>query len=781
MFDFDSKTGFRKMPTFMPRPTLSCLLAVLMLLAAGQNHAAESATTSTAATAPSSLIQATDLLNLKQLESPALSPDGKWVVYAVRSIEPKSETADDWSYQTHLWLAATDGSTAPRQLTRDAGSDSSPAWSPTGDRIAFVRTAEKQKPQIYLLPIAGGEAKAITKIATGGGNPRWSSDGHNILFTSELSYSSVRAALEKAGVDSKPQWPVERPGRTANDTANSIVKAENKDNSQNTASVAAGPEEKAASATAPSPDGSLPQRREWLAKNEAESDPRVLDRLNFQSETDLEPELNFTHVWVQETEGDAEARDLTPGYASYATPEWMPDGKSIVCAGPQHLDVNPDRDEFSSLYVIDAVAGGAKLLAELKDYRLAEPHPSPDGKTIAFTAQPGDMAGYGQTSVATVPAGGGEIKLLSEKLDRNAGNLKWAPAGKSIYFIVPSHGGFPLYNISADGGAAERISPSETTGVRAYDLGADRLVQVLTTPTNPAELYAGPATSTNADNQPLTTHNRAWLTGKELSSYEPHSFVNQDGLTIEYWTMKPARFDPTKKYPLLLEIHGGPHAMWGPGEDSMWFEFQYFAARGYAVVFANPRGSGGYGNYFERANHKDWGVGPASDILGAADFAAKERYVARYRQVVTGGSYGGYMTVWLIGHDHRFKAAVAQRGLYDLGTFFGEGNAWGLVRSRFDGYPWESETRQVLEHESPLTYVDNITTPLLIQHGDNDRRTGFVQSEMLFRSLKVLGRPVEEVRYPRASHELSRTGEPKQRLDSLVRYDEFFRRFIGEN
>jgi dipeptidyl aminopeptidase/acylaminoacyl peptidase len=777
MFDFDSKTGFRTMPTFMPRTTLSCLLPVLALLVAGQNHAAEPTAATTAA--PLSLIQATDLLKLKQLDSPALSPDGKWVVYVVRSIESKNERADDWSYETHLWLAATDGSVAPYQLTRAASSDSSPAWSPAGDRIAFVRTVEKQKPQIYLLPIASGEAKALTKIPTGSGYPRWSPDGHKILFTSELSYTAVRTALEKAGADSKPKWPVERPGRTANDTANYGAKAENQDESKNTASMAAETQNKAPSPTAPSPDGSLQQRREWLAQNEAQSNPRVLNRLNFQSETDIESELNFTHVFVQEIEGDAEARDLTPGYASYATPEWMPDGKSIVCAGPQHLDLNPDRDEFNSLYVVDSTDGGARLLAELKDYRLAEPHPSPDGKTIAFTAQPGEMAGYGQAFVAAMPAGGGEIKLLSEKLDRNAGSLKWAPDGKSIYFIVPSHGGFPLYKIAAEGGATERISPSETVGVRAYDLGADRLVQVLTTPANPAELYAGPATQ--ADSRPLTAHNTAWLAGKELSAYEPHSFVNQEGLTIEYWTMKPAQFDPAKKYPLLLEIHGGPHVMWGPGEDSTWFEFQYFAARGYAVVFVNPRGSGGYGYAFERANHKDWGIGPAGDILGAADFAAKEPYVARNRQVVTGGSYGGYMTVWLIGHDHRFKAAVAQRGLYDLGTFFGEGNAWWLVHGRFDGYPWENDTRQILEHESPLTYVDNITTPLLIQQGDNDRRTGFVQGEMLFRSLKVLGRPVEEVRYPRASHELSRSGEPKQRLDSLVRYDEFFRRFIGEN
>ena len=245
--------------------------------------------------------------------------------------------------------------------------------------------------------------------------------------------------------------------------------------------------------------------------------------------------------------------------------------------------------------------------------------------------------------------------------------------------------------------------------------------------------------------------------------------------------MKPVPFDAAKKYPLLLEIHGGPTAMWGPGEESMWFEFQYFAAQGYAIVFANPRGSGGYGYDFQRANYQDWGAGPAADILAATDLAAHQPFVDAKRQVITGGSYGGYMVAWIIGHDQRFAAAVAQRGVYDLLTFFGEGNAWRLVPRYFGGYPWQPETRRILERESPLTYVEAIKTPLLIQHGDNDRRTGFVQSEMLLRSLKVMGRDVEAVRYPRASHEMSRSGEPKQRLDSLVRYEEFFRRYVGNN
>jgi dipeptidyl aminopeptidase/acylaminoacyl peptidase len=154
--------------------------------------------------------------------------------------------------------------------------------------------------------------------------------------------------------------------------------------------------------------------------------------------------------------------------------------------------------------------------------------------------------------------------------------------------------------------------------------------------------------------------------------------------------------------------------------------------------------------------------------------------VDKDKLVLSGGSYGGYLAAWIVGHDKRFKAAVAQRGIYDLATFFGEGSAWRLVPYHFGGYPWQPFVRRLLDSQSPLSHAEHIVTPLLIEHGDNDRRTGTAQSEMLFRALKVLNRPVEYVRYPNATHELSRTGDPAQRIDRLLRFDEFFRRFIGE-
>ena len=167
-----------------------------------------------------------DLFNIKQVESPALSPDGKWVAYVVRSMEVKPTTKDEYEYRTHLWLAAVDGSTAPRQLTYGLSGNSSPAWSPAGDRIAFVRSVEKEKPQVYVLALAGGEAMPLTKIETGASGPQWSPDGTRILFTTSLSYAQVRDALDKANKEDKPAWSLEKPGRKANDVGNWAIKAQ---------------------------------------------------------------------------------------------------------------------------------------------------------------------------------------------------------------------------------------------------------------------------------------------------------------------------------------------------------------------------------------------------------------------------------------------------------------------------------------------------------------------------------------------------------------------------
>jgi dipeptidyl aminopeptidase/acylaminoacyl peptidase len=751
-------------------PNLRLFLS-LFAVACGPIPASRAAETLPAAvpvkadSATKSLITAADLINIKQLESPALSPDGKWLVYVVRSIEAKPDSAkasdgakDDWVYRTQLWLAATDGKTPPRQLTFGPARNSAPVWSPTGDRLAFVRSVEKEKPQIHVLFLAGGEAQPLTKLETGAGEPRWSPDGTKILFTSSLSYGEVRAALEKAGQAATPPWANERPGRKPNDTDVWIGKDDKH------------PEAK--------PDGSLQEIREWLAKNEADGNPRVMNRLNFLGEGDLSTETDFTEFYTVDAQG-GEPKAVTLGYEGYANPEWLADGKSLVCLGPRKPTIHTDRDRFDSLYLIDVASGKARVLLEEAGVNYGPPQPSPDGKWIAFAETGGGEFSFEQAVVAVMPSAGGTSVNLTPDLDRSASDLTWSPDSKFIYFTAPDHGRFPLFRVAANKPGAEKLTAQNDWGIRDFAIGANVLAQVVTNPGDPWEIYTGPVDGKTSG--AITTHNSSWIKERQLSAYEPHRLVQADGVTVDYWTIKPANFDPAKKYPLLVQIHGGPTAMWGPGEQTMWHEFQFYAARGYVIVFANPRGSGGYGKDFQHANFKDWGTGPASDVLAAASFVAKESYVDKDRQVLTGGSYGGYLTAWIVGHDNRFKAAVAQRGVYDLSIFYGEGNAWFLLPLYWGGYPWEKDVRAILDRDSPLSYVDSIKTPLLIQHGDVDFRTGFVQSQILYKSLKQLGRDVEYVRYPRATHELSRSGEPKQRLDTLVRYEEFFRRYIGEN
>ena len=280
-------------------------------------------------------------------------------------------------------------------------------------------------------------------------------------------------------------------------------------------------------------------------------------------------------------------------------------------------------------------------------------------------------------------------------------------------------------------------------------------------------------------NRQLTNLNDGWMKDKQVIFPKEYWLARPDGSKIQYWVMEPVAKKDGTKYPTILNIHGGPSAMWGPGIFSMWHEYQLENSWGYGVVYCNPRGSGGYGDKFKRANFKDWGTSPAGDILASLDDAIKNNsWIDKDQLFVEGGSYAGYMVAWIVGHDNRFKAANAQRGVYDLTTFMGEGNAWRLIPDHFGGYPWDKETKAILDSNSPYTYVDKINTPLLIIHGDQDLRTGVIQSEMLYKSLKILNKPVEYIRYPKEGHELTRSGNPGRIMDHMLRVIEFFERYV---
>jgi dipeptidyl aminopeptidase/acylaminoacyl peptidase len=713
-----------------------------------------------------SLIQLTDMFKLQQLGNASYSPDGQHILFTVTRVQEQDDRTQPYTYQTRLWLIRADGSAPARVLTSDRENASQPAWHPAGRHIAFTRSLDGRS-QIMLLSLDGGEPHAITQHERGASSPVWSPDGQRLMFSSSVTMQSL---LEDADFADGPAWSTEQDGRTLA--------------SRNHADAT------------PDPDGTLAEIRAWLDRNEADRNPRVITRLNFQGETDLQPNLSFSHRYVvdvdvtrPETE-PAEPIALTSGYVSWGGGSWSRDGRYVYLHTSADGETHPDRLFKSRLYRVATDGNsGPELFLDVENYSTLNPVVSPDGRWIAFSTSDITDLSYAQTQVQIMRIDGTDFRPLSLPLDRSMGSVTWSGDSQSVYFTGNSNGGTVLYraNVGGNQGFIQQLSRYDE-GIRSFDLHGDRIAFVLTTIDNPFELYLGQL-APRRNLSPgegvrnavrMTNINARWLEGKLLSRPQ-RDVVRVDDVDIEYWIMEPTVREAGKTYPLMLQIHGGPSAMWGPGEASMWFEFQYFAARGYGIVYSNPRGSGGYGRDFQFGNYRDWGFGPKRDVLAATDRALELDWVDPERLVVTGGSYAGYLTAFIIGHDHRFKAAFAQRGVYDLHTFLGEGNAWRLVPNHFGGFPWESaEIDSVLRANSPMTYVDQIRTPLLIKHGDVDLRTGVIQSEMLYKALKIREQPVEYVRYPRAAHDMSRTGEPLQRLDRILRIYEYFERYVGE-
>ena len=484
--------------------------------------------------------------------------------------------------------------------------------------------------------------------------------------------------------------------------------------------------------------------------------------------------MSFNYFFVTDVKADAKPVAVTRGFYRYNFADFTPDGNQVILSGDIDSLQHPDRSLESEIFLVNKDGSDLRKLMGEEGKNYNNPVISPSGKWLAFQ--------YGNTSFVSIPTlsimplNGSVKDKIDIPFDRNKGNLTWSEDEKYIYFSAQSNGGQPLYRADVNSKKIEQLT-DYNSGIVNFDISGNKLVFVKTEINDPFELYLSDASA--KDQKRISSFNSDWLSSKNISRPEKRTFVNSKGMTVEYWIMKPANYTAGKKYPLLLEIHGGPSSMWGPGETTMWHEYQYFCSKGYGVIYCNPRGSGGYGLDFLRANVNDWGTGPTSDVLTALDKTiAAENWVDTSKLLVTGGSYAGYLVAWIIAHDHRFKAACSQRGVYDLATFFGEGNAWRLVPNYFGGYPWDPATKAILERESPINYVDQITTPYIIFHGDNDRRTGFVQSEMLYHSLKALGRPVEYVRHPGGTHELTRSGNNRQRIDQMLRTWEFFERWI---
>lgn len=717
----------------MKRPILCLLVWIAVLNVSAQQ--------------PREPINATDMLKIKTVSTVTLSKDGRHAILGLTTIEPEGDSKWEYKYVNQLWLINGDGSGTPRQLTTRENS-SQPSWSPDGKQIAFVRAIEG-KPQIFLLSLEGGESRQLTRFKYGASNPKWSPDGKQLLFSASVPYRDLLKDSVLNPNKTIPAWSFEKPGLTNKEVVGSTgFKAD--------------------------PDGNLNEVRSYLDNNANDRKAKVVNRLSFQDETDVNPDMSFNHYFIINVNENAKPSVITRGFYRFSSASFTPDGKKIILSGNIDSVEHPDRVLEGAIFIVNTDGSKFQTLLSEKGKNFTSPVVSNNGQWLAY--QMGTISFVSVPALLITPLATPGKPATEIPFDRNKSNLNWSDNDQFIYFIAQSNGGAPLYRADIQAKKVEQLSDFNS-GVTNFDLHGNTVLYAKTEVADPSELWIADGSGKNS--KQVSNFNSDWLKNKQLSFPEKKTFVNDKGQTIEYWVMKPINFQPGKKYPLLLEIHGGPSAMWGPGEASMWHEYQFFCSKGYGVIYCNPRGSGGYGLDFLRGNVKDWGKGPTSDVLTSLDKTITEGWADTSKLVVTGGSYAGYLVAWIIAHDNRFKAACAQRGVYDLATFFGEGNAWRLVPNYFGGYPWEKDVKELLERESPINYVQNIRTPFIIFHGENDRRTGVIQGEMLYRNLKALGRPVEYVRHPGATHEITRSGNNRQRLDQMLRTWEFFERYLN--
>ena len=679
---------------------------------------------------------------------PRLSPDAATVAFVAQS-----STARRDGYRHAIWSAPADGSAPARQLTIGWRHDGSPRWSPDGRTLAFIsdrRTAveetvgepEKREDaaQIHLLPVDGGEARRLTDLPRGVAGFAWSPDGSRLAVVSS-SLGGTRE--EDARLRGKPKDPA---------------------------------------ADAP-----------------PVSDYRYMDRLGYQFNGRGFIDGPVAQLWIVDVATGA-ARRVTSGDSPVDDPAWSPDGRRVAFVS----DRAPGRDLrwSSDIWVVDVdasaprprrITGGARRV-------FYAPAWLPDGRTIAalghrFPVSAGNRADVWLFAADGSDAGatGGRDLTARHDLMIGAGinsdvtigeapRLLVVEEGRAILFLAPDRGSNALWRVDLASGDVRPLSDGART-LSAVDAvvgpgRATRIAAVVSSATALPEIHtATSATGAMPVFAAVSDLNRPAVAGMAWSEPVDLSW-EVDGRTIQGWWYPPLAADGTPASlpaPLVLEIHGGPMTAYG---HAPFWEWQVLAGAGMGVLAANPRGSDGYGQAFADANVRDWGVGPAADVLAGVDVLVADGRADPARLGVTGGSYGGYLTSWIVGHDDRFAAALTCRSVNDLAVLMGTGDIAGpqFGAAYFRAQPWEDP--ETYRAQSPLTYAAAIRTPLLIQHAEQDLRTTIAQAELLFTTLRTLRRPVRLMRVPGESHDLTRSGTPFRRAENIVQVRDWFTHFL---
>ena len=663
--------------------------------------------------APDTLLTVAKYLDLESVSDPKISPDGRTIVYTRQWVD---KVNDKW--ESAIWVMDADGS-RNRFLVKGGAA----AWSPDGSRIAYIAASEEPKgAQIFVRWMdAEGSTTQVTRVAEAPGSLKWSPDGKWLGFTMM--------------VPKQDEWAIEMP--------------------------------------AP------PAGANWTAP------PKVVNKLHYRMDRSGLTRSGFTHLFVVPADGGT-PRQVTSGDYSIGAPfdglifivgwDWMPDGKSVIV----EANTEPDADytyRASNLHRVDLATGSMKALIQQPGFWMT-PVVSPDGSKIAFNGHPATRQTYKAMDLWVMNADGSGLRNISGGMDRDPsffgfGGLFWAPDGSGLYISPENHGSRNVVFLPVDGSGPRQI----TTGPQVIMLSGMSKTGVFTgtrtTFTAPNDVVRITRNRQGADLLQLTDVNADLLSGKRLAEAEEIWYASSGGARVQGWIVKPIGFDRNKRYPLLLEIHGGPHGMYSVGFDYMW---QTWAANGYVVLYTNPRGSTGYGTAFGNAIDQAYPSVDYDDLMAGVDTVIGRGYVDTTRMYVAGCSGGGVLSSWVIGHTTRFAGAAVRCPVTNWLSMAGHTDVPLFTHNFFAAPFWEKPDQWL--KQSPLMYVGNVKTPTLIMTGNLDLRTPMPQSEEYYAALKLRKVPSTLLRFENEWH--GTESVPSNWMRTQLYMMSWFRKYPGE-